>query len=329
MLTVMIDRIWIYLLFPGLPLLAMFWIFRRQKARCAHLRRPIFSFRRPAGYSLQEQVEQEGETLFLWIVAFMLSATLPAIVYTMGGLSIPSVGFCALPCLVFVPMILKKLPEYRNKRLGLIGEQIVGAQLDALQSNEISAYHDLVFTRDGRRWNIDHVLLTPHGLLVVETKARSMKRVKEKFSNRLIYDGKRMVYPNGDCDRGVIEQVLRNANDLRGDIAAWTGGESVAVEPVLVYTGWRVERSARGAVRVVSHDKLGQLLPLEGERIDKKTFAILKANLERESRVILDDESKPKEESNKANGHHWGAQAPGRIRAAGAASPTAESAAVS
>ncbi len=323
----MIDRIWIYLLFPGLPMLALLWQIRRHNAGQAHLKRPLFSFRRPAGYSLQEKVEHEGESIFLGITAFAVSATLPGIVYTLSpSLELAWLSILVVPCAYFLVRLIKALPEYRNKRFGLLGEQITGAELDALQSNEVSAYHDLIFKKDGRTWNIDHVLLTPQGLLVVETKVRRWKRVGETFPNELTYDGERIMFPNGFSDTKAIRQVQNNASDLRGKIHAWTGGESVPVHMVLVYPGWKINRRGKGAVTVMSHEKLRQLFPLAGERIDKKTFAILKVNLERESRVILDDESKGSAESARAKGHHRRPQAAKRSRSASVASSSADSA---
>lgn len=301
----MIDRIWILLLFPGLPLLGMVWLFRRLKADRAHLKRPFFSFRRPAGHSLQEKVEKQWEALQLHIVGFVVSAMIPALIYYLNvPLNLVSVVILLLLSGYFLHRVRKALPPYQNSRLGLLGEQITGAELDALQSDEVSTYHDLVFRKDGRTWNIDHVLLTPKGVILFETKTRSINRVKGKFPHKLTYNGERIVFPNGAFDTEAIDQVQRNANDLRADIAAWTGGENVPVHSVLVYPGWTITRTGRGTVSVMSHDKLGQLLPLQGEPIDSKTLFILKNNLDRESRVILDDETKGSGVPTRGNGHH-------------------------
>lgn len=285
----MIERIWIYLLFPGLPLLVFYCLQRRKLGKRAHLKRPFHHFRRPAGYSQQEKVAEQWDTILELIALFVLSAIMPALIYALSGNWLSSAVVGTVSCPVAICFLLKAWVPYQDNQLGLLGEQITGAELDSLQTNEIRAYHDLVFTKDGRRWNVDHVLLTVRGILVIETKARRKKNVGGKFPDGLTYDGRQITFPNGERDRQALQQVQRNAEDLQGLTRRWTGGETVPIFPVLVYPGWKVKRTASGGVYVVGHDKLGQLLPLQGEMIYPKTLAILKENLDRECRVVLED----------------------------------------
>ncbi len=284
----MIERIWIYLLFPGLPMLVFYWFHRRALAKRAHLKRPFHEFRRPAGYSQQEKVAVQWDSIMESIVMFVFTATIPAICYSFGSSLLVGIIVGSLPCAYFMRRLLKAWVPYQDNQLGLLGEQIVGAELDALQTNDVRAYHDLVITKDGRTWNIDHVLLTPRGVLVIETKARRKKRARGKFRGKLTYDGRQITFPNGQYDTQALQQAQRNARDLQGNIHEWTGGESVPVFPVLVFPGWKIERTASGDVYVVGHDKISQLLPLKGEMIYPKHLAILKANLDRESRVVVE-----------------------------------------
>lgn len=285
----MIERIWIYLLFPGVPLLVLYCLHRRALAKRAHLARPFKDFRRPAGYSLQEKVDEKSEELSLSILGFVFTAMFPGIAYSMGA-ALP-VGIIAgfIPCAYFTRRLLKAWAPYQDNKLGLIGEQITGAELDALQTNDVRAYHDLVFVKDGRTWNVDHVLLTVRGILVIETKARRKRRVGREFPDKLVYDGRQITYPNGHYETQALQQVKSNVTSLLSEIHTWTGGMSVPVFPVLVYPGWKIERTANGDVYVVGHDKLGQLLPLRGEMIYPPTFKILKSNLDRRSRVAMEE----------------------------------------
>lgn len=69
------------------------------------------------------------------------------------------------------------LVRARNNHLGLLGEQVVGQVLDSLSSDSVRVFHDLQI-RDPKRKprNIDHVVLTPAGVFVIETKTRRKPR---------------------------------------------------------------------------------------------------------------------------------------------------------
>lgn len=57
----------------------------------------------------------------------------------------------------------------RQLRLGMLGEQVVGQMLERLRASGYEVFHD---TR-GAKHNIDHVLVGPTGVYVIETKALS------------------------------------------------------------------------------------------------------------------------------------------------------------
>lgn len=285
----MIERLWIYLLFPGLPFLLLYIAHRRDTKKRSHLKRPFYNFRRPPGYGLQKKVDEQWEFISETIMLFVLSATMPAMAYSLGGTFWLAAIVGAFLCIVTLRRLLKGWSLYRASKLGLLGEQIAGAELDALQSREIHVYHDLNFTRDGHSWNIDHILLTRQGVLVIETKSPRRRCADGKFPDELTYNGKRILFPGGGYDTSAIRQVKRNVSDIKDAICRWTGGDVVPVFPVLVYPGWKVKRTARGGVSVVGHDKIGQLLPLGGETIEPKLFKILKVNFDRESREDLDE----------------------------------------
>lgn len=115
----------------------------------------------------------------------------------------------------------------------------MGEELSRLIALGFEVYHDVPF--DG--FNIDHVLVGPRGVFIVETKTRR-KPVDEtgekKF--RVGFDGKFLQWPWGADNYG-IEQAKNNAKSL----ASWlnsAAGESLWIMPILTLPGWMVDRKA-------------------------------------------------------------------------------------
>jgi hypothetical protein len=67
-------------------------------------------------------------------------------------------------------------------KLGLEGEKAVGQYLEDLRSQGCRVFHDIV----GNGFNIDHVVVSPHGIFVIETKTYSKPRRREA---RVEFDG--------------------------------------------------------------------------------------------------------------------------------------------
>ena len=75
-----------------------------------------------------------------------------------------------ISCSYFILRAKRRVLEYSNHRLGLLGEQVVGQILDRLSSETVRVFHDLEVIEPGKKpWNIDHVALTPAGVFAIET----------------------------------------------------------------------------------------------------------------------------------------------------------------
>jgi hypothetical protein len=133
----------------------------------------------------------------------------------------------------------KHIRQRANYRLGFEGERFVGEELSCLIFHGFEIYHDVPF--DG--FNMDHVLVGPRGVFLIETKTRR-KPVDEggKKEFRVVFDGKCMQWPWGSDSYG-IDQAKNNAKTL----ATWlssASGESVWATPILTLPGWMVDRKA-------------------------------------------------------------------------------------
>ena len=129
--------------------------------------------------------------------------------------------------------MLKTDREDKAYYLGLDGEIYVGNILDRLRLNNWETVHDFN-TGTG---NIDHILITPHGIFTVETKTVSMHSKDEKT---VYYDCEK-VWTNSrrslDCP---LNQAKAEAAYLSGYIAKKTGIK-LFVKPIVTYPGWDVQ----------------------------------------------------------------------------------------
>lgn len=234
------------------------------------VRRPVKErMLRPAGTSLSERVDELSENMFIW---YMMAIFVPVGVasWTALGLSlmapVPASTAWAAVTLALVTFILPAWPlvevarRLSNYRLGLSGERAVAEQLQELVRMGCYVFHDL---QPDKTWNIDHIVVAPDSVLVVETKTRRMRgRENGKAAHEVVFDGRELHFPNWS-DRHGLQQAERNASWVR-DFLGKALGERVKVEPVLALPGWMVKRKGRGAVYVVNPKEIRALVRARG-----------------------------------------------------------------
>ncbi|QQL45735.1 nuclease-related domain-containing protein [Sulfuriroseicoccus oceanibius] len=237
------------LLFIAIPTAAVIIVFRTMRDRRA--RRTMFPkgrderIAKPPGWSLRERVDELREKLDFWI---MLIVAIPV---TIGMLhlynQIPFILALAFIFLLSLVATLRMVPlviKIRNHRLGLFGEEIVGGILARLWGNGCAVFHDLQTTKIG---NIDHVVVGPTGVYVIETKCRRRKREQE--GHRVVFDRTKLESTSFSDSHG-LEQAERNAHWLSEQLTKLTA-EPVACKAVLTLPGWFVSERKLGPVRVL------------------------------------------------------------------------------
>lgn len=286
---------WFYLLFPGLPFLTLaFFMHRITKNRHA-AQQPVYSMRRPAGYSLQQEANNLWEDFTLWLSAAVFVAMVPtAAVMLSNGKGMIGASIIGAPICVFTLWKMWKayapLPGYW---LGIRGEQATGGELDTMQGDLVRVFHDLVITEKGETWNIDHVILTRCGLISIETKARRKKMNVEGKAHVLKSDGRRVDFPDGSYDTQSIEQSLRNGKWLARKSEEWTGGDNIPVIAVVAYPGWLVNHTDKGEVYVRNPKEIREMLNFQEHRLYEKNWHILCNQLDAACSVEFND-PKPK-----------------------------------
>lgn len=142
---------------------------------------------------------------------------------------------------------VKPLRTRRNYLDGLAAERATAQELAPLVAKGCAVYHDV----PGDNFNLDHVVLGPSVVFMVETKFRRKPAAKGTASALVTFDGKSLVFP-GWRDTKMLDQALAQTRWL-GEYLYQKTGERVPVKPVLALPGWYVKSSARSSdVRVIN-----------------------------------------------------------------------------
>lgn len=170
-------------------------------------------------------------------------------------------------------LLLRFLRRRRNDFLGYLGERAVAENLESLREHGYRLFHDVPAEGRSSNFNLDHVVVGPSGLTVVETKTRRKKKGRPGFEEHVVCcDGTRLIWPWGE-DTGDINQLVSQADWLRKWIEKRTGLR-VDPKPVLGIPGWFVKERAVGTVRVANQKMLPSIIsqwrpqPLTAGQID-------------------------------------------------------------
>ncbi len=230
------------------------------------IRRPVREkMLRPPGNSLREQLEKLDED---FVEPFLFAVVLPPAVGVIVALKtalyqpIPTsqawvgliLGFIAwVPGCYWLSRVARKRGDHF---LGYQGEVLVAENLQELARQGCYLFHDL---QPEKSWNIDHIVVAPDAVLVVETKTRRKRsRSDDRAAHEVIFDGRVLHFP-GWSDTHGLEQAERNAGWVR-DYLSKALAEPVKVEPVLALPGWWVRRKGRGKVYVVNPKEVRALV---------------------------------------------------------------------
>ncbi|MFN3708056.1 nuclease-related domain-containing protein [Microcella sp.] len=111
-------------------------------------------------------------------------------------------------------------PERNSTRVwatGAIGEEIVGEKLDAIASDQIRVLHDRRIPKS--KANIDHIVVTPGAVWVVDTKRYVEKRVEKRVEGGLFSPRVEKLWVRGDKTSlvtGMHKQVERVSSAVPG-----------------------------------------------------------------------------------------------------------------
>lgn len=149
---------------------------------------------------------------------------------------IAAFGLAAIVGVYSYLKIRKIQKQITNYKVGRQGEIEVGQQLDKLKEKGFKIFHDIVSKDTDKVFNIDHVVVSQHGIFSIETKAYSMPAIGD---TKISFDGKSILVPEQQPDDKPVNQAYANAKWIRQRLEAVTG-KRFAVMPVLVFLRWYV-----------------------------------------------------------------------------------------
>jgi len=180
------------------------------------------------------------DKVFMWIVAIVIFVT--AAINEWWTQRPPAPIFmtaCALVVVIVgIVRIRTAFRQGHNLRLGFRGERVVGQLLEGMRSEGYYVFHDIA----GGNFNVDHVLVGPAGVFVIETKTISKPA---KGPPTITYDGQCVVADGKSFERDPIVQARACRDHIR-KIIAQTTDIKPKMRGVVLFPGWFVERQPKG-----------------------------------------------------------------------------------
>lgn len=170
--------------------------------------------------------------------------------------------------------------EVRQLKLGRDGERCVGQYLERLRASNSQVFHDI----PAHDFNLDHVVISIHGIYAVETKTFS----KPSPNARVTVDGNTIRVGGSVPDRNPIDQVTAAARWLENLLRESTG-KQFKVRGVVVFPGWFVEQvSPRGSVWVLEPKMLPGFIEQEPDCMTDSDVALVSYHLSRYVRAEVE-----------------------------------------
>jgi len=238
-------------MFVSLVMISGIWRYWRwsddKKRRKSGLARDLL---RPVGESCRQKIDDLTLNISTYLSFLMLLPIVAVAFFLLMARLEPrsSTGFllvCVAPpfLLAFIVgggKLLMSIRERQNWMLGLDGELATAEELNLLMLRGCRVFHDIP-TDYG---NIDHVVVSPSGVICVETKARQ-KPVdgNDKARVRIDYATGMMRFPDWP------EKIPSDQAEMQARwLSQWLSercSATIDVEPMIALPGWEVEQGIR------------------------------------------------------------------------------------
>ncbi len=244
---------------------------KRPRLRIKPLRNP--------GQSLDEELDKlvnDQAFTYVWSAAcLVLLALYEWVAYL---LDIPrQPGLFSICAAVAIGVLAIKFPKLRRRaraiRLGRDGERLVGQLLESLRADGAIVLHDI----PGHGFNVDHLVVSDRGVLVVETKTLS----KPTSNARISFAGDQILYDGKKPRRDPIRQVRAQAKWI-ADLLAESTGRRFPVRSAVLFPQWWVEpapESIRKDVWVLEPKALPAFLKNEPRRLASEDVNLIASRL--------------------------------------------------
>ena len=204
-------------------------------------RSPLSKPVRYAGQSSEEKIVELQRDVFVYILITSFIIVLAIYEWWHWYKNIPPQPIAAFVLATIVGVysylkIRKIKKQINNYKLGRQGEIEVEKEWDKLKERGFKVFPDIICKDFDKVFNIDHVVVSRHGIFSIETKAYSMPAIGE---TKILFDGKNILIPGQQPDDKPVNQAYANAKWLSQRLEAVTG-KRFAIMPVLVFLRWYV-----------------------------------------------------------------------------------------
>jgi hypothetical protein len=241
---------------------------------------------RNPGESLDKEIETwVGETAMGYYMA-AASLCFLALMEWLGYLShsprrpILFTVLAGIALLAFIVRFSQIRHRVKRLKLGRDGERCVGQFLERLREDDAQIFHDV----PAEGFNLDHVIVSPNGIYIVETKTRS----KPYADARVEVSGDQLRVAGRLLDRDPMVQVSSAARWLENMLKESTG-RNFNARPVVVFPGWFVEQTEpRGQVWVMEPKMLPAFIKRTGQQLVMSDVKLVAFHLSRYIRTKVD-----------------------------------------
>ena len=151
--------------------------------------------------------------------------------------------------------LLRQLNLRRELELRYLGERAVAEELAPLIAQGYRMFHDVAIHGVDSNLDLDHVLIGPNGVTVIEAETRRREKKKgAPHQHEVAFDGKQLIWPWGP-DREIVAEVETEAVSFTKWLMQTTGYRVPAVA-ILTLPGWWIDITGRGIVTVVNHKQV-------------------------------------------------------------------------
>jgi hypothetical protein len=170
----------------------------------------------------------------------------------------------------------------KSLKQGRDGERVVGQFLERFREDGGQVFHDI----PGEGFNLDHVVISTHGIYAIETKTLTKPWPQAK----VVAEGDSLRVAGEEPDRNPIVQVTAAARWLESKLQESTGKRFFA-RGVVVFPGWFVEqRGPTGDVWVLEPKALPAFIENAPAMITPSDVALAAFHL---SRYVRSEAEKP------------------------------------
>jgi hypothetical protein len=186
------------------------------------------------GQSVDEELSNFfSDTIDSYLLMIVMATLLIVFSITVWFFGIPNPVIIIIACIPFIMFAVSRLKgakrRIHNLKQGRDGERYVGQLLEQMRPCGYHVFHDVI----GPSFNLDHVLVGPCGIFLIETKTWS----KNSAGGTLSYVEGSLILNGKILDKNPIDQVKASArwlhNELRGVI-----DDSFSIVPVITLPSW-------------------------------------------------------------------------------------------